>query len=118
MLGKSDNLERGESLFRRTLEIHRRTRGEEHDLTLKAMGGLAAIYGRRSKNEERHKLHERVLDVRLKTSGPSVRESLVAKHNLGLSFMDAGKLTEAEPLLREAVEAEVKNEPDHPGTLK
>ena len=88
-----------------------------HDLTLRAMNGLAAIYGRRNKDEDATKLHERILEVRLKTSGPSDRKTLVAKHNLGLSFMDAGKLREAEPLLREAVEAEVKNEPDHPSTL-
>ena len=58
------------------LEICRRTRGDEDDLTLKAMNGLAAIYGRRNKHQEDHlKLNERILEVRLKTNGPSDRKT-------------------------------------------
>ena len=117
LLAKPDKLERGESLFQRMLEICRRTRGDEDDLTLRAMNGLGAIYGRRGKDDDHLKLNERILEVRLKTSGPSDRKTLIAKHNLALTLMDVGKLREAEPLLHEVVETEFKNEPDHPGTL-
>jgi serine/threonine protein kinase len=116
-LSKPDKLERGESLFRRMLEICRRTRGEEHELTLMAMNGLAAIYGRRNKGEDARKLQERILEVRQKTSGPADRKTLVAKHNLALEFMRVGKMREAEPLLREVAEIEAKNQPDDPATL-
>ena len=97
-LSKPDKLERGESLFRRMLEICRRTRGEEHDLTLMAMNGLAAIYGRRNKDEDARKLQQRILEVRQKTSGPADRKTLGAKHNLALALMRVGKMREAETL--------------------
>jgi serine/threonine protein kinase len=116
-LSKPDKLERGESLFQRMLEISRRTRGEEHELTLMAMNGLAAIYGRRNKDEDARKLQERILEVRQKASGPADRKTLMAKHNLALALMRVGKMREAEPLLREVAETEFKNEPDDPGTL-
>ena len=117
LLGKPDKLERGEALFQRMLEICRRTRGEEDDLTITTMTGLGAIYGGRNKLEDSLKLDERILEVRQRKNGPSDPKTRMAKHNLALALMAVGKLREAEPLLREAVEAEVKNEPDHPSTL-
>jgi len=116
-LGRHDKYEQGEVLFRRMLEICRRTRGDEAELTLLAMNGLAAILGRMNKLDESATLHQRVLKIRRNTKGPEDRQTLMAVHNYALGLMDAGKLKEAEPLFREVVQADVKNRPDHPNTL-
>jgi tetratricopeptide (TPR) repeat protein len=116
-LGKHDKYEQGEALYRRMLETCRRTRKDDDDLTLSAMGGLAAILARQDKLDEAAMLQQRILDVRRKTNGPEAPETLSASHNLALSLESMGRLKEAEPLLRDAVQADVKNRPDHPNTL-
>jgi serine/threonine protein kinase len=116
-LGKHDKSEQGEALYRRMLEICRRTRGEEAELTLDAMNGLAAILRRLAKLNEAATLQQQILDVRRRTKGPAALETLIAMNNQALSLMNLGKLKEAEPLLREVVQAEVKSEPDHPNTV-
>ena len=59
-----------------------------------AMNGLASIYGRRNKETEALKLHERILEVRQKTSGLSDSKTLMAKHNLGPRTDGSGKAEE------------------------
>ena len=72
LLAKPDKLEQGESLFQRMLEICRRTRGEEDELTLKAMNGLLPPFTAvETSATEALKLQQRVLEVRQKTGGPS-----------------------------------------------
>src|SRR5262249_3942773 len=96
--------------------------------------GLAAILERRAasmlaapepdatralwgKMDEAATLEQRVLDIQRKTKGPTAPETLTAMNNRAISLMAMGKVEEAEPLLREVVQANVKNEPDDPGTL-
>jgi tetratricopeptide (TPR) repeat protein len=117
LLGKRDKYEQGEALYRRMLEICRRTRGEEAELTLDAMSGLGAILGRLAKNDESATLAQRNLEIVRKTKGPAAPDTLTAMNNLAISFQSLGKLKEAEPLLREVVQADIKSRPDHPGTL-
>src|SRR5262249_46110087 len=62
-------------------------------------------------------LQQRILDVRWKTNGPTAPETLGAMNNQAISLRWMGKLKEAEPLLREVVQANVKNKPDDYGTL-
>jgi tetratricopeptide (TPR) repeat protein len=116
-LGPRDKHEQGEALYRRMLETCRRTRKDDDDLTLRAMGGLAAILTRVDKLDEAATLHQRIVDVCRRTKGPEDPETLNAMHNLTVSLRGIGKLKEAELLLREVVQAEIKNEPDHPRTL-
>ena len=52
------------------LETCRRTRGEEDELALDAMKGLAAILSERDKIAEAWTLQQRILDVRRRTKGP------------------------------------------------
>ena len=99
------------------MEICRRTRGDEDELTLKAMNGLAAILGRLNKLDEAATLQKRILDIRRRTKGPEDRQTLVAMHNHALALQRLGRLKEAEPLLREVVQAQIKHQPDHPSTL-
>jgi serine/threonine protein kinase len=116
-LGRHDKYEQGEALYRRMLEICRRTRGDEDELTLNAMNGLAAILGRLNKLDESATLKQQVLKIRRNAKRPGDLETLTAMHNYAHSLMSAGKLKEAEPLLREVVQSEIKNQPDHPNTL-
>ena len=108
--GKHDKLTRGESLYRRMLEICTRTR-EDVDLTATAMNGLAAILRGLERHEEALGLQEKVLELRRKTSGPTDPKTSRAKHNLALSLLDTGKLKEAEPLLREVFDQQIKDQP-------
>ena len=49
--------------------------------------------------------------------GRTIARPYMAKHNYALELMTAGKLKAAEPLLREVVQSDIKNRPDHPSTL-
>ena len=115
--GKHDKQARGETLYRKMLEICRRTRGDEDDLTLTAMNGLAAILGRLNRPVEAVELQEKILEVRRKQRGPSDPEPLNAINNLAAAFISIGRLKEAEPLLRELVEADLVEKRDDPGSL-
>jgi tetratricopeptide (TPR) repeat protein len=116
-MGNNEKYTQAVALYRRMLEICRRTRGEEDELTLNAMSGLAAILGLLEEVSEGLALQERVLEIRRKTKGPRDDETLSAMNSRAILLRIFGKLKEAEPLLREAVEANNKNKPDDPGTL-
>jgi tetratricopeptide (TPR) repeat protein len=117
LLRRPDKFEQAEPLFRRMLEACRRTRGEEDELTLNAMTGLAAIIERRGKFGEASTLLQQVLDVRRRTKGPADPKTLIAMHRVAIMYVNVGKFQQAEPLFREAVQANVKNKPDDPSTL-
>jgi tetratricopeptide (TPR) repeat protein len=116
-LGNHDKYEQGEALYRRMLEICRRTLGGDAELTLRAMNGQAAFIRGLGKFDEAAILQQRILDIRRRTKGPTAPETLIAMHNQAISLMNLGKLKDAEALLREVVQADVKNQPDHPDTL-
>ena len=99
------------------LEICRRTRGEEAELTLEAMNGLAIVLGRLNKLDEAATLQQRTVDILRKTKGPENPATLTVMNNQAVAFQQLGRLKEAEPLLREVVQARIKALPDHPGTL-
>ena len=122
-LARQETLDRGEAVLNRMLEICRRSRGDDDELTLTAMDGLACIdYGLnkdesgiqclafnfdvnpRFKNEDGIRFLEHILDVRRKKNGPSDPKTLVATNNLALALWRVGKVREAEPLLREVVD--------------
>jgi tetratricopeptide (TPR) repeat protein len=116
-LGKRDMLERGESLFQRMLEVCRRTRGDEDELTLRAMAGLASIYSAQGEYGDALRLAEEAFDARRKKLGSSASETLTAMDNLASALVRVGKMKEAEPLLRQVVEAGVQGKPDGLVTL-
>jgi serine/threonine protein kinase len=101
---------RGEVLFRRMLEICR-AKGY-YELRLKAMSGLASILGRLQRPEEALRLQEEVLKHRIESSGPSHWSTLTAKNNLAIALLEAGRLKEAELLLREVAEHRLREQPD------
>ena len=131
-LGKHDKYEQGEALYRRMLEICRRTRKDEDELTLGAMNGLAVILGQRAWLDERltwrparRRQARRGGDVAAADPGhPAEDEGTGGPrdphrdeqpgHHAPATW---GNLKEAEPFLREVVQADVKYRPDHPGTL-
>ena len=117
--GDLDKLERGEALYKRMLEVCRRTHGDEDELTLSAMAGLATSYSGRGqgKHDDVLRLAEKVFDARRKKLGPSAPETLTAMDNLASALVGVGKMKEAEPLLRQVVEASVQGKPDRLVTL-
>ena len=75
--GQADDQRGGaEALFRRMLEISRRTRGEEDEWTLHAMNGRSVGSSRRlNKLDEAANLEQRMLDIRRRTKGPEDRKT-------------------------------------------
>jgi tetratricopeptide (TPR) repeat protein len=134
LLGQNGKDEQTESLYRRMLEICRRTRNDDDELTLDAMNGLAmtlrrrstranaatdlaGILGRRAQLDEATRLRQRVLDASRRTKRPEDPQNLNVMINQALTLVDLEKWTEAEPLLRQVLEINVKNHPDDLRTL-
>jgi tetratricopeptide (TPR) repeat protein len=117
LLSKADKYTQAEALYRRMLEISRRTRGEEDDLTLDAMQGLAGTLGRQFKFDMAVSLQEQVLELRRRTKGSADPKTLNGMNDLANAYEPVGKMKEAERLLREVVEANMKRSPDDPETL-
>jgi serine/threonine protein kinase/tetratricopeptide (TPR) repeat protein len=117
LIGKAENDQEAEELYRRMLDTSQRTRGAEDELTLTATRGLAAILWRRAKYVEARALSRRVLGVLRRTKGPEHPATLSAMDSLARHLINLGQLTEPAALLREVVEIESKNEPDNPLTL-
>jgi serine/threonine protein kinase/tetratricopeptide (TPR) repeat protein len=126
--GKREKYEQAEAHYRRMLEACRRTRGEGDELTLNAMNGLAAILleegsaalpglPQEGKLDESAILRQQILDIRRRTKGSEDPKTLSATNDQAVWLMAEGKLKEAESLLRDAVQANVKHKPEDLGTL-
>jgi tetratricopeptide (TPR) repeat protein len=133
-VARTSRLQRAESLFRRVLEVYRRTRRDD-DLTCDAMCGLADIEHYRfasvwsasgasrdpvsaaSRVGEALALRERVLASRRERLGSSDPRTLAATTDLAMTLDDLGRLAEAEALLREAAETGSREAPDADQTL-
>jgi tetratricopeptide (TPR) repeat protein len=120
---RPEKIQRSEALLGQMLDICRRTRGDEDELTLSAMDGLACIYfglntyeealnclaldfdsTLRTNNQDGLRFLEHILEVRRRKNGASHPKTLAAMNNLALARWRVGKLREVEPLLREVVE--------------
>jgi tetratricopeptide (TPR) repeat protein len=76
--------------------------GPTHPQTLFLKFNLAALWADSERLEKAEKAFREVLDVRRRRA-PESRETLVTLDRLALTLLDAGKPSEAEPLLREAL---------------
>ncbi len=95
--------DRSAALLERGLELRRLTLGREHEETATSMEDLAEAYRQLARLEEAETLHREALALKRKVGAPpsSVASSL---NNLGLTLSDRGRHTDAEPLLREAID--------------
>jgi serine/threonine-protein kinase len=90
-------------LLERALALRRASLGTAHPETADAMDALAESYRELARLEEAEAMHREALGVRRRAG---VAPALVASslNNLGITLSDRGRYTDAEPLLREAVD--------------
>jgi tetratricopeptide (TPR) repeat protein len=88
-----------ESLLAQTVEIQRRTMGEEHPFTLIGMNNLAMVYKNEGKLTHAEPLLSRVLEVRKRTLGNEHPYTVSSMLNLGCLYRDEGKYDEGAILL-------------------
>ena len=95
--------DRSAALLERGLELRRATLGREHPETATAMEDLAEAYRELARFAEAETLHREALALKRRTAAPpsSLASSL---NNLGLTLSERGRYTDAEPLLRDAIE--------------
>ena len=103
---------KAELLYRKTLEVNRRVRGEEHPNTLSTMNNLAALYQDQNQFAKAEVLFRDALDTTRKhhTEGSKPVANGVA--NLGFNLLLQKRSAEAEPLLRECLAFRSLEEPD------
>ena len=102
-----------------SLEICRRSLGNDHPKTLRAMNNTAAYLHRIGQFTESESLYREALQRRRRVLGNDDPETLSTIYNLGYLLWMQGKLAEAEPLCREAMDGCRKlHGNDHEETLR
>ncbi|KAJ8598953.1 hypothetical protein CTAYLR_009932 [Chrysophaeum taylorii] len=113
-----DKLEEAEPLFRRAIEIGKVARGENHPDLATWLNNLAVLLHKQGKLEEAEPLFRRAIEIGKVTLGENHRGLAARLNNLGLLLYNQvdylgskwqrdstqGKLEEAEPLFRRAIE--------------
>jgi len=108
-----------EKLDSEVLDGRKKTLGDDHPGTLKAMANLASTYGESGQWKRAEELHLRVLDARTRLLGDCHRDTLKAIAILAETYGEMKEWGEAEKLQTRLVERrkEVLGD-DHPDTLK
>ena len=101
-----------EALLGRALEIGRRTLGPEHPYIFSYLSDLVSVYQREGKYDLAGRYAAQALAGRRHALGPLHPDTASSEADLALAYMSQGKFAEAEPVAREAVEAEKKVQPD------
>jgi len=101
-----------EALLGRALEIGRRVLGPEHPYIFNCLSDLASVYQREGKYDLAGKYAAQALAGRRHALGPQHPDTMVSEADLALAYVSQRKFAEAEPVAREAVEAEKKVQPD------
>jgi len=102
----------------RTVDLHRRSQGENDAGTLKAMDDLAMIYWESGKSADAEKLSRAVLEIRRSTQGPDHPDTLLTMAILTEALHSQGDLEQAEALARETFERRIRVlGPEDPETL-
>jgi tetratricopeptide (TPR) repeat protein/predicted Ser/Thr protein kinase len=101
-----------EALLGRALEIGRRVLGPEHPYIFNCLSDLASVYQREGKYDLAGKYAAQALAGLRHALGPQHPDTMVSEADLALAYVSQGKFAEAEPVAREAVEAEKKVQPD------
>jgi tetratricopeptide (TPR) repeat protein len=105
-------------LQRRSVDICRTLRGNEHLDTLTAMDNLASTYQEQGKLNEAAELQEKVLEARSRILGEKHPHTSTTMSNLATTYQEQGKLNEAAELQEKVLEAQsrILGE-EHPETL-
>jgi serine/threonine protein kinase len=102
-----------EPLFKETVEIMRRVLGPDHSYTLTAMNNLGEVSQHLSKYDAAETYAAQALAGWRRTLGPDSPSTVVSEADLALAYLSQGKFAEGEPLAREALETNRKNQPDN-----
>jgi len=112
-----EKLSASEKSLRDTIELNRKTLGEDHQDTLAAMERLALNLKKQGKDDEAESAYRQIWNIRDRTMGESDPQTLQAMANLGVVLQDRGKFSEAELIHRRTydVRRRVLGD-DHPDT--
>jgi non-specific serine/threonine protein kinase/serine/threonine-protein kinase len=97
-----------EKLLRRSYDLSRRTLGESHADTLKAMEYLGTLMTDCGRHPEAEKIFEELLAIQEKTLGPEHPSTLITLNHLALDLDWQGRSAQAEKLYRRALEAQTR----------
>ena len=101
---ETSSYEQAEALYTLCLERALRAHGEDHELTLAAMNGLAAAWTLTGRHEESMSLHEEVFQNVQAALGPEHELLVDAALKLGVVYYQEGRFEEAEPLFLKALQ--------------
>jgi len=104
------------ALIDQAVEIQRRALGDDHPETLSTLIKKAVLLARREPLEA-ERLARDVLERSRRTVGPTAPSTMLACRLVGTSLHAAGRLAEAEPFLREALQGFRRLDPDDARTL-
>ena len=97
----------------RTLELHRRVRGNDHPDTLAVMRWAAACYSAQGRYSEGEQLFREGLDTLSRLPGNQARNRVTYRYKLGLSLASRGDLDAADAELKSCLaEAEKAGDAD------
>ncbi|KAI8714049.1 NB-ARC domain-containing protein [Fusarium sp. LHS14.1] len=99
---RQERLKEAEELFLSVIEKQKRTLGEDHHETLTTMRRLACLYRKNNKKEEGLKLFTQLEEVNRDSDKDGQYDTDAV--NLAIAHMDFKQYTEAEELLKPAVE--------------
>jgi tetratricopeptide (TPR) repeat protein len=104
-----------ESLYKKALEIAKKTIGEDHANYAIGMNNLAALYASQGKYADAEPLYMQALEIDKKTIGESHTNYANHLSNLAELYRNLGKNADAEPLYKKALEIDKKTVgEDHP----
>jgi tetratricopeptide (TPR) repeat protein len=101
-----------EALLKQVAQAQQRVLGSEHPDTLTTLNDLAQLYQDQGKFGQADLLSVRVLEVRRRVLGDAHPDTVSALASLGRVRLGLRRYVEAESLLRAALSAQEKNNPD------
>jgi hypothetical protein len=105
-----------EPLFREALQGYRKAEGHGA-LTLDLTNDLGSLLDRTGRGAEAETLFRSALEWARPHSGPAIPQTAGIMASWGLSLIQRGKWTEAEPVLRESLAIREKSQPDEWSTF-
>lgn len=111
---KLGDLDHAEQLFRRSLAIREKVFGPDHPQVAQSLNNLSNVLSDQGRDAESLAMLKRSIDIST-ADGRSSVSAAIAIYNLGDTFVEAGKMDEAEPYLQRGLGMfrEVLG-PDHP----
>ena len=93
----------GEALFRRSLDLRRRTLPPSDTLVVRSVGNLAVAVDEQDRTAEAESLYREVLRQGTSQAPGPQRDRADALHNLGKLLQESGRPQDGEPYLRQAL---------------